>query len=174
MLQPLGESLRSNVFDFFVPTQSIVSGGLDLMTGSCHSMLARSCSRTGMPHKGGKMNPACLAKSPKGDSQCQNFSQSPRNPCHLQNLSCPHPNMSLLSPQLNEQCLPLLCISWAKSAFTHTFIQTSFRYSRSAWLCGRLSQTRTHLMHILTHASLSIPGLIISLLPSSNVGPHAC
>lgn len=171
MLQPLGESLRRNVFSFFVPTQSIVSGGLDLVTGSCHSMLARSCSCTGMPHKGGKMNPACLAKSPKGDSQCQNFSQSPRNPCHLQNLSCPHPDMSLLSPQLNGQCLPLLCISWAKSAFTHTFIQTSFTDTHTLPDCAggfhRPELTScTYWRTLLCHSR--------SLLPSSNVGPRAC
>ena len=76
--------------------------------------------------QGGKMNPACLAKSSKCNSQCQNFTQSLRDPCHPHNLSYPRPRLRLLSPKLNRQCLPLLYISWAKSASTHTSTPTSF------------------------------------------------
>lgn len=109
------------------------------------------------------MNPVCLAKSSKRNSQCQNFTQSPRNPCRLHNLSYPHPRMSLFGPQLNGRCLPRLCISRAKAAFIHTFLQASFidTHRRSAHTVQEVFtdqiSSRPH-----TDASLYvIPGFII-------------
>lgn len=59
-------------------------------------------------------------KSSKCSSQCQNFTYSSQNSCHLHNLSYPLPNIRFLSPKPKKQRLSLLCIHSTKSTFIHT------------------------------------------------------